>query len=164
MKRSIFLVFCFLTSGILAGQPSPSNLKVNYLSNPLGIDSKAYFSWEMSNRERSVFQKAWQILVSADEKSLKDNKGIVWDSGKKMSDVTFQIPFDGQDLQPGTRYYWKVRIWDEHENVSSYSEPGWFETGLLKESDWKGEWIGDGKLPPEKTGRFLQKNTCSVVS
>jgi alpha-L-rhamnosidase len=157
MKSTIFLVFCFLISGVLTGQPSPSNLKVNYLSSPLGIDSKAYFSWELSNRERSVFQKAWQILVSSDEKSLKDNKGIIWDSGKKISGETFQIPYDGQNLQSGTRYYWKVRIWDEHEIVSSYSETSWFETGMLKESDWKGEWIGDGKLPPEKPEDFYKK-------
>ena len=157
MKRNIFLVFCFLTSTVLAVQPSPSNLKVNYLSNPLGIDSKAFFSWEPANIDRSVFQTAWQILVSSDEKSLNDNRGIIWDSGKKTSGETFQIPYEGQNLQPGTRYYWKVRIWDEHEIVSSYSETSWFETGLLRESDWKGEWIGDGKLPPEKPEDFYKK-------
>lgn len=157
MKKNIFLVFCFLTSTVLAVQPSPSNLKVNYLSNPLGIDSKAFFSWEPGTRDRNVFQTAWQILVSSDEKSLNDNKEIMWDSGKKTSGETFQIPYEGQNLQPGTRYYWKVRIWDENEIVSSYSETSWFETGLMKESDWKGKWIGDGKLPPEKPEDFYKK-------
>jgi alpha-L-rhamnosidase len=146
----------------LAVQASPSNMKVNYLSNPLGIDSKVYFSWEPCNIDRSVIQTAWQILVSPDEKSLEDNTGTFWDSGKIISGETFQIPYEGKPLKSGTRYYWKVRIWNGYEKVSQYSEINWFETGLFSEKDWKGEWIGDGKLPHEKPEDFYKKIPAPV--
>ena len=38
--------------------------------------------------------------------------------------------------------YWKVRIWDEKGNVSSWSQPAYFSVGLLSMDDWKGRYIG----------------------
>lgn len=157
MKKHIWLILLFLSSGAMANQPSPSDLKVNYNTCPLGIDSKVFFSWEIKNYNRNVFQSAWQILVSTDENSLGQDKGKIWDSGKVTSAETFQIPFAGSELTSGTRYYWKVRIWDNHDIVSDYSSETWFETGLLNKSDWKGSWIGDGKMPPERPEDFYKK-------
>lgn len=156
MRNGIFIALIFCTS-VIAASPLPSNLKVNYLTNPLGVDSKVFFSWEMNNLERNASQKAWQILVSSDTNSLEEDKGIFWDSGKITSDETLGIPYDGKQLQSGTRYYWKIRVWDGHDVVSEYSEISWFETGLLNESDWKGDWIGDAKLPPEKPEDFYKR-------
>jgi alpha-L-rhamnosidase len=156
MKKNIFLILLFFTSSVMAIQPSPSELKVNYLSNPLGIDVIPCFSWEQSSLDRNTIQTAYQIIVSTDLKSLEIDKGTNWNSEKVTSGETLQITYKGTPLQSGTRYYWKVRIWDGKDNVSSYSEINWFETGLLIESDWKGDWIGDGKLPPQKPEDFYK--------
>jgi alpha-L-rhamnosidase len=34
-----------------------------------------------------------------------------------------------------------VRVWDELDRASSWSEPGYWQVGLLEESDWHAQWI-----------------------
>jgi len=37
---------------------------------------------------------------------------------------------------------WKVQIWDEENNVSSWSTIANWEMGLLNEGEWQAKWIG----------------------
>ena len=39
-------------------------------------------------------------------------------------------------------YFWKVRIWDKNNKVSSWSNTATWSMGLLEPSDWKAKWIG----------------------
>ena len=45
-------------------------------------------------------------------------------------------------MQSGEKCYWKVRAWDKNDVGSPWSKLTTFEMGLLKETDWQGEWIG----------------------
>ncbi len=36
----------------------------------------------------------------------------------------------------------RLRVWDEVGEATDYSEPGWWEMGLLNMSDWQADWIG----------------------
>ncbi len=157
MKKYFLLVFILLSASGSAIQPGASELKVNYISYPLGIDVTPYFSWVPSNADRNSIQTAYRIIVSASLKSIEAETGDMWDSEKVTSRQTLQILYKGIPLQSATRYYWKVQYWDGNDNVSSFSEINYFETGLLTEADWKGDWIGDGKLPPEKPEDFYKK-------
>ncbi|MBW2084219.1 MAG: alpha-L-rhamnosidase N-terminal domain-containing protein, partial [Deltaproteobacteria bacterium] len=50
--------------------------------------------------------------------------------------------YKGRALASGEKCYWKVRVWDNDDNPSPYSDMATFEMGLLKGSDWRGKWIG----------------------
>ncbi|MGI6128315.1 MAG: family 78 glycoside hydrolase catalytic domain, partial [Planifilum sp.] len=52
------------------------------------------------------------------------------------------VAYEGEPLESGKRYYWRVKVWDKHGSSSEWSEPVWWEMGLLNESDWQAEWIG----------------------
>lgn len=58
------------------------------------------------------------------------------------------MPYHGP-LQPATRYYYKVRVWDNHNRESESKEDSWFETGLgvTDQQAWCGaQWIGSSKV------------------
>ncbi|RPJ37112.1 MAG: hypothetical protein EHM21_18420, partial [Chloroflexi bacterium] len=42
----------------------------------------------------------------------------------------------------GQRCWWKTRTWDSEGRPGPFSEPAWFEMGLLSPSDWQANWIG----------------------
>ncbi len=158
MKTNIITLILLLTANVISAVvPAPEALKVNYIKHPLGIDVTPEFSWEIRDLERNAVQSAYEVMVAADEDALEQEKGILWDSRKVESDRTFSIRYEGKNLEPASRYYWKVRTWDGKGNISPWSEPGWFETGLFSETDWKGSWISDGSLPPAREEDFYKK-------
>lgn len=60
------------------------------------------------------------------------------------------VVYQGKALQPSTRYYWKVSVWDESGTEITSTEPAWFETGLLG-SGWSGaRWIGSSETQLSK--------------
>jgi len=73
----------------------------------------------------------------------------VWDSRKQPSNVSVGTTYAGPALAPGHTYYWRVMIWDERRNDSSYWSPvASFQPGLLSAVDWhKAQWIGYEELP-----------------
>ena len=89
-----------------------------------------------------AYQTAYQVAASSDEEKLLSGDYDLWDSGKVASDRNFGVIYNGRKLSSGQRVYWKVRIWDEKDNVSQFSDPAYFEIGLLNPSDWKGRWMG----------------------
>jgi len=119
-----------------------TNLRCEYTPNPLGIDTIfPRFSWEPEHTERGQKQSAYQVLVASRQELLHKNIGDLWDSGKVNSDQSVHVAFAGHTLESGVTYYWKVRAWDRHDQVSPYSTTALFEMGLLHADDWQGEWI-----------------------
>lgn len=134
---------------------SPHSLKCEYIENPIGIDNpQPRFSWIVGNNNRGNMQEAYQVLVGTSPDALKKNTGDVWDSEKVTSGNSFHVVYGGPELKSGTKYFWKVRMWDQNGNVSTYSKTAKFETGLFNPEDWKAKWIGDGRRPPEKDEDF----------
>ena len=120
-----------------------TDLECEYATNPLGIDApRPRLGWVLRSGERAQCQTAYQILVASDPKLLSEGTGNKWDSGKVESDCSVNVPYGGEPLSSGERCYWKVRVWDRDGKASDYSEPAWFEMGLLEPSDWHGQWIG----------------------
>src|ERR1041385_6645429 len=113
----------------------PAGLKCEYLVNPIGIDTpKPRLSWIVESNQRGQRQTAYQIIVSADDKTLSANRGDVWDSGKIASDETLHIYFGGPQLRTAQRCFWKVRVWDKDGNPSAYSKSSFWEMGVLRAS------------------------------
>ena len=125
------------------------NLRCEYQVNPLGIDeNKPRLSWALKSNTRGQRQTAYQVIASTSLKNIEANRGEQWDSQKVVSSDSIQVIYRGKPLMSGTRYYWKVRIWDKDGNPSSWSRPSWFETALLNQNDWNAKWINDGKKNP----------------
>ncbi len=139
------------------------NLKCEYQKNPLGIDEAApRLSWQLNSDERGQRQTAYRILVAENRSDLERDQGEVWDTEKVSSHQSIQVSFGGRPLESGRRYYWKVQIWDRDGYLSSWSEPGWWEMGLLNSKDWTGQWIGDGKSDPERDEDFYQDDPAPL--
>ena len=75
--------------------------------------------------------------------------GIIFDSGTVESNSSVNVQLEGLQLQPSTRYYWRVTVTDNH-GETAVSQPGaYFETGLLG-SGWSGaQWIASGSGAPQ---------------
>ncbi len=126
-----------------SGAARPSNLRCEYLVNPVGIDVRQpRFSWILNHSERGQKQSAYQILVATQSQALDQEKGDQWDSGNVASEESTQVVYGGPPLESGRAYYWKVRYWDKQRRASPYSQTAQFEIGLLAREEWKGGWIG----------------------
>ena len=136
------IVVLLITGVGLASAPlTVSNLRCEYKNNPVGTDVlQPRLSWELVSSERGTTQTAYQIHVAASAAKLVKNE-LLWDSGKQASDASTQVPYAGPPLQTGQRYYWQVQVSDNQGRTSAWSEPAYWEMGLLQASDWKTGWI-----------------------
>lgn len=163
LKQYVFLVSVFVTTFIFsfkanAGDPIRiHNLRCEYLKNPLGIDNtNPYLSWELVSSERGKKQSAYQVIVASDLLKLQNNEGDIWATGKIKSNLTNHISYKGNPLRSGRYYHWKVRIWDEKNQVSEWSEAQYWSMGLLHKADWKAQWIGvDSTYPASDYDRYI---------
>lgn len=141
MPRTVSYLFVFLLAG-LAMYAKPVHLRCEYLTNPLGIDSeRPNLSWQSDSQERNWKQSAYEVLVASRTDLLRRGKADVWDSGKQHSSESVGIAYSGPKLESRKRYYWTVRVWDEHGHVGQAMEAAWWEMGLLTRSDWNAKWI-----------------------
>jgi len=123
-------------------------LECEYLSDPPAIDSQhPVLSWQLLSAQNGKLQKAYQVLVSGSLALLQQNKGDYWDSGKINSSNSTQISYGGKTLISRSKLYWKVKIWDEKNTPSEWSQPASWSMGLLKPSDWQAKWIGAFENP-----------------
>jgi alpha-L-rhamnosidase len=117
-----------------------SQLTCEYRINPVGTDVlQPRLSWKLESSRRSVKQAAYQIQVTTDESTFEG--ALVWDSGKVASDQSVHVTYQGKPLQSRTRYFYRVRVWNNQETGSDWSETAYWETALLSSSEWKAEWI-----------------------
>lgn len=140
---SLMLVTCVVhsTNNEQIKQKDPISLKTENLVDPIGIgDANPRFSWVDTSSVRGWKQSAYQLIVASSEACIKRNTGDMWNTGKVASSAQWGIKYAGSTLQPGKKYWWKVRVYDQKGNVSSYSAAATFETGLFS---WEhSSWIG----------------------
>lgn len=120
-----------------------TGVTTEYAHNPLGIGvARPRLSWTLDSPVRGQAQTAYRVLVASSAGKLGRNVADVWDSGKVVSGESVNVPYGGPALTSQTRYFWKVRVWDVRGAASGWSAPAWWETALLQQSDWRGQWIG----------------------
>ncbi|NOZ28373.1 MAG: family 78 glycoside hydrolase catalytic domain [Chloroflexi bacterium] len=119
-----------------------TNLRCEYKVNPLGIDvTRPRLSWQIEAPGRNVIQAAYQIRVAPSADALTSGEDLLWDSGKVASEESIHRVYEGPSLRSGQRCYWQVRVWDRDDRPSDWSEPAFWEMGLLSPEDWQAKWI-----------------------
>ncbi|MGM9759054.1 MAG: family 78 glycoside hydrolase catalytic domain [Parabacteroides sp.] len=118
------------------------NLRCEYMTSPLGIDNRRpLLSWQMNSQTRDAAQSGWQVMVASSRELLEAGTPDLWDSGRRDG-RDIRVEYDGKELQPFSRCYWKVRIWDEKGNVSRWSKTAQWAMGALDAADWSpARWI-----------------------
>lgn len=152
------------STSMMAQDLSPTNLRTEYLRDPLGIGVRApRFSWTLEATDpaaRDLAQSAWQIVVGTDQSAVASGTGSAWDSGKVDSTENAHNPYAGSALESSTQYFWAARVWDQAGAPSPWSTPARFVTGPLDEAAWAGaRFIGTdldiepptGWDPPDQT-------------
>lgn len=116
-----------------------SHLRCEYRMNPIGLDVKSpRLSWQLQSDRRNCMQSAYQIQLSLTE----DFDGIVWDSGEISTDQSIHVELNQFQPSPRTRYYYRIRAWDDAGSDSGWSETAYFEMGLMDSNNrWQAEWI-----------------------
>lgn len=145
MKKIYFLFLNIFTCvSVAMAQVQVQNLSTENRSNPIGLDvPRPHFSWQLVSAKRNVQQTAYEIRVANDSRELIRGKKT-WSTGKVLSDQSILIAYNGKPLRSGTRYYWQVRVWDNSGQASAWSEPAFWQMGLLNPTDWKANWVVPG--------------------
>lgn len=124
-----------------------TNLKVEYQQTPLAVEvTSPRFSWQMTADDQL---KGWR--QTAYEISVTDEKGKqVWNSGIVKSDQSLNISYQGEALNPTTRYAWTLNVWNQKKEKMTASS--FFETGLAMRENYNhaaaksvmddAKWIG----------------------
>src|SRR3546814_13894453 len=96
-------------------------LTCEYKENPLGIAThRPRFSWVMTSGESGQSQSGYELMVAYSLRDLRKGKGEVWSTGKVHSSQSVHLAYDGKPLQSFTRYYWRVRVYDQDGKASAW--------------------------------------------
>ena len=119
------------------------DLRTEYRENPIGLTDKApRFSWKIESEEQNTIQTVYEINVT-------DEKGnVVWNSGKKASDQSVLISYEGEKLADEMLYKVEVSVADNHGNVEAIE--GTFETGIFNNTEFIAKMI-TSDFPEEET-------------
>ena len=164
LKKILFLLGLLMLRTATEAIPlQPVHLTCEYVQEPLGMDiSNPRFGWELISPGRNQFQQAYEIIVSDNLESVRQGKGNIWSTGKIISPQTIQIEYVGSSLVSFTRYYWRVRVYNQNGEISSWSNISWFETSMLQESDWKAHWISDGSSEPAREEDYYKDDRMPI--
>lgn len=107
-------------------------LQVNHQFTPLGYEMRhSTFSYQAC-ASMGTFLEKHQIEIATDP----DFTHLIYTNTNEETNVP--MFFISLDYLPRTRYYWRVKAWDNQgANAEAVS---WFETGKLEEA-WQGKWI-----------------------
>lgn len=137
------------------------DLKTEYLTQPNAVDTmNPRFSWKIESDKPNVIQKSYRIIA-------KCGNDVIWDSGIVDSDECRFIRYDGKELKSRQKVTWSVSVVCSYMTNTAtsvkeeiFSDEARFQMGLLKESDWIGEWISADKAPDKdarKPAAYLRR-------
>jgi alpha-L-rhamnosidase len=150
-KMCRVLIFVFFFTLTLIPQNTKANdmltvtdLRSECKTNPIGIDvMKPRLSWKIKSDKRNTLQTRYEIKVARSRRDVIQGKNLLWKTAVE-SDQSVHVVYNGPAPASRQRLYWQVKIQDNHNRVSDWSEPAFWQMGLLTETDWSAEWIKAG--------------------
>lgn len=137
--KKLFLIIAVMLGPFMARGMEVTRMTTEMADNPLALEAVSpRFGWQLKGNDGDM-QSAYQVEVfTRDGKKEK----IVWNSGRVVSDRSQLVSYSGNALDPMTRYYWRVRVWDNGGNVSPWSNVGEFRLAPDERFLLSGDWIG----------------------
>ena len=150
LKTKAFISFVLLISSTIfvqsvnaAAPVKPINLRTEYLVNPLGLENAhPRLTWMLDDNRHGAKQTAFQVIVGTDSMAVSRGAGSMW-ATPKVNSSNILATYQGKVLQPYTKYFWKVDVWDKSGVKGASSGVSSFEMGVMKMTNWKGSWISD---------------------
>lgn len=112
-------------------------LRTDYFENPEGVGERPHFGWVLKASGANVRQTSFRFRLAGDAAFAN----VLFDSGDVLSDESAHYVPDALPLTSAHRYYWQVRVRDNHARESGWSEPATFVTALLGERAWRASFI-----------------------
>jgi len=132
-------------------------LRCEYLVRPIGIDApRPRLSWRLDDDRPGAQQTAFRLWVGTDSLAVAQGLGNNWDTGAQESE-RMRVTYKGKTLQPFTRYFWTVQIWGENGRACPPAPVNSFETGMMNQQQWQGDWITDTRNVELKPAPFFRK-------
>ncbi|HSC38933.1 MAG TPA: family 78 glycoside hydrolase catalytic domain, partial [Chitinophagaceae bacterium] len=142
---------------VAQGPCMPVAPRCEYLIDPIGIDApNPRLTWQLEDHRTGAKQTAYQLSVGTDSIDVSRGNGHQWQTGQ-VNDAAQLVVFHENPLQPFTRYYWTVQVWDKDGRASPRSVVASFETGMMNIGNWKGAWISDSRDIKEKAAPYFRK-------
>ena len=139
-----------LALAALAHAHTTTNLQVEHLTNPVGLDdAQPRFSWALAGNEKGLSQSAYHFI------GLVGND-ILWDS-KKVSSSQSSLIGSSWKMPSSTKISWKVRTWNQNDSASEWSPIQTYTTALIG-SEPTAPWISfkdDSKLHDQREQLYL---------
>lgn len=149
-KISLLCIWILCLSVRQAGAFEVVRLTCDRMESPITVSSThPRFGWQITSEENGTYQSAYEIevyeLAGGDEK-------LFWSTGKTISSENRYIAYDGNRmLEPMKKYLWRVKVWNEKNQPSEWSEKSSFRMAPAS-AFLNAEWIGsvshqDARLP-----------------
>ena len=156
------LMFLFSALSVTAvTKNTVKQLVCEYKTNPIGIDVvQPRLSWKLVSSGNDVMQTAYEIKVT----DLTAKGKLVWNSDKVNSSQSVNIVYAGQELKSMQHLSWQVRVWDNENKATAWSEPASWEMGILDTDMWKASWItpdSEQELKDSRPSPYLRKDFSS---
>lgn len=147
-----------------------TRMKTNHLTEPLGFDTRVtVFSYTVEDAQGLRQQAARiQLAVSPSEEAAVLDTGLVENvydgDGRLISGIdnaAWQLDYD---LQPRTRYWWRVYVLTD-AGEEAWSGWTWFETAKAVGEAWAGKPVTSpmgGDVHPVFTRRFTADEACEA--
>ncbi len=153
-------IVLLLTGSAISQNLEVYDLSVEHKKNPMGLETPSpRLSWKLKSSARNIQQTHYQIQVA--EVNHFPVTHLTWESHKVASDQSILIPYAGEKPAAGTRYYWRVRVWDNAGNASDWSTPAYWEMGLY-DGDWKAQWIEPIQKEQANAPALLVRKKASI--
>ncbi|OQP59278.1 alpha-rhamnosidase [Niastella vici] len=135
----------------------PTELRCEHLVNPLGIDApQPRLTWQLQDARKGARQTAYQVIVGTDSLAVSKGNGNCWQTNSIQSAGQL-VTYQGRPLQPFTRYYYALQVWDKDNQASPVSAVSSFETGMMSSASWQGAFISDSRDINTKAAPYFRK-------
>lgn len=101
-------------------------LLIDYLEQPMGVETMPAFCWIMESDAQNVRQSAYRLQIARDA----GFENVIYDSGRVASGESAHVTVDGVALDACTRYYVRARAWSDGD-ASDWSATAQFLTGMV---------------------------------
>lgn len=85
--------------------------------------------WIVNDSSPDSLQAAYRIQAAVDPEQLATGGAELWDSGRVDSDESINVRYTGAKLPANRSFYWRVQVWNQHGDLSPWSEAQHVRTG-----------------------------------